>query len=147
MPYRLTIDGEVIEEAGVKCYVVNSARMGSGLSIDVDFSAEDGLLDVFIVGKDFQTIASTTDRFLKVPTKRSELHHWQGKEIVIEADPSQEAQLESVCESTVMVTAVAGSETITLDVTLQPFISVTVTPMVPALSMVAVISVSPLSQL
>ena len=70
--YRLTIDGQVVEARGTKCYIVNSGMTGKGLSVDKDFSATDGLLDVFLLNKDLAHFRAAAARFLHVnrPTAR-----------------------------------------------------------------------------
>jgi YegS/Rv2252/BmrU family lipid kinase len=87
--YRLTIDGQTIDVSGIKCYIVNSGRTGTGLSIDVDFSATDGFLDVFVVSRKPLSIMSAQARFLKLPTWSAGLYYWRGREITIEAQPEQ----------------------------------------------------------
>lgn len=87
--YRLTIDGETISEEGIKCYVVNSAMAGTGISLDSTFAIDDGLLDVFIVGKNFEQLTAAGDRLLKLRTKRSDMHVWHGREITIDAENDQ----------------------------------------------------------
>ncbi|MFN2106257.1 MAG: diacylglycerol/lipid kinase family protein [Candidatus Promineifilaceae bacterium] len=89
VPYTLTIDGQKISEEGVKCYVVNSAMAGTGISIDPTFAIDDGLLDVFIVGKNFEQLASAGDRLLHLRTRQAGLHVWHGKEITIDAAVDQ----------------------------------------------------------
>jgi YegS/Rv2252/BmrU family lipid kinase len=89
VPYQLTIDGEIITEEGIKCYVVNSAMAGTGISIDRSFAIDDGLLDVFIIGKNFEQLAAAGDRILHLRTKRAGLHVWRGREIMIEAATDQ----------------------------------------------------------
>jgi YegS/Rv2252/BmrU family lipid kinase len=89
IPYRLRIDGEEIEIQGYKCYVVNSAKAGTGLSMSHNFSVEDGYLDVFMLSKDIQSVRAAIDRFLNLPTEKSSLYYWRGQEVSIEAEPSQ----------------------------------------------------------
>ena len=87
--YRLTIDGHVINLSGIKCYIVNSGKTGTGLSIDVDFSASDGVLDIFVVSRKPLSIMSAEARFFKLPTWSAGLYYWRGREITIEAEPEQ----------------------------------------------------------
>jgi diacylglycerol kinase (ATP) len=87
--YRLTIDGQVIEARGTKCYIVNSGMTGKGLSIDKDFSVTDGLLDVFLLDKDLAHFTAAAERFLHVNRPSSGLQCWQGKEITIDSDPDR----------------------------------------------------------
>lgn len=87
--YRLTVDGRTINVSGIKCYIVNSGRTGTGLSIDVDFSASDGILDVFVVSRKPLSIMSAEARLLHLPTWDAGLYYWRGREITIEAQPEQ----------------------------------------------------------
>ncbi|MBE2223030.1 MAG: diacylglycerol kinase family lipid kinase [Anaerolineae bacterium] len=88
--YKLTIDGEVIEENGVACFIVNAGSIGGvNLSFDQEIDVSDGLLDVFMINTSISTLRSATGRFLHVSTNQAGLHYWRGKEIVMEADPPQ----------------------------------------------------------
>ncbi len=89
IPHRLRVDGEEIEIQGYKCYVVNSAKAGTGLSMSQEFSVEDGYLDVFMLSKDIQSVRAALHRFLNLPTEKASLYYWRGQEITIEAEPSQ----------------------------------------------------------
>jgi diacylglycerol kinase family enzyme len=86
--YRLTIDGEVIEEQGLKCYVVNSASTGMNLKIG-NFDVTDGWLDVFMLDKSKEKLGGAIDRFLRWETPNARSNYWRGREIVLEAEPSQ----------------------------------------------------------
>lgn len=85
--YRLTIDGKVIEAPGTRCYVVNSGISGSGFTIDEEFSANDGMLDIFLLNKDLAHLRAVTARYMRLNTRQSGLDYWRGREITIEADP------------------------------------------------------------
>jgi diacylglycerol kinase (ATP) len=87
--YRLTVDDEVIEVSGIKCYIVNSGRTGTGLTVDVGFSPTDGLLDVFVISRKPLSLMSAEARFLNLPTMDARLYYWRGRQITIEADPEQ----------------------------------------------------------
>jgi YegS/Rv2252/BmrU family lipid kinase len=87
--YRLTIDGRTVKLSGIKCYIVNSGRTGTGLSVDVDFSASDGILDLFVVSRKALSIMSAEARFLHLPTLDAGLYYWRGREITIDAQPEQ----------------------------------------------------------
>ena len=68
---------------------MNSGKTGTGLAIDVDFSASDGILDVFVVSRRPLSIMSAEARFFKLPTWDAGLYYWRGREITIEAQPEQ----------------------------------------------------------
>jgi diacylglycerol kinase family enzyme len=63
--------------------------MGTGLTVDVDFSPSDGRLDVFVVSRNPLSLMSAEARFLHLPTLDARLYYWQGCEITIEAEPEQ----------------------------------------------------------
>jgi diacylglycerol kinase (ATP) len=88
--YRLEIDGKVIEEKGVACFVVNAGSIGGiDLSFDRRIDVSDGLLDVFMIDTSISTLRSVAGSVLKLPGDQAGLHIWRGKEIVMEADPPQ----------------------------------------------------------
>lgn len=90
--YKLTIDGEVIEEKAVVCFVVNAGSIGGvNLSFDQEIDVSDGMLDVFMINTSISTLRSATGRFLKIHNNQAGLHYWRGKEIVLEVDPVQTA--------------------------------------------------------
>ncbi|NHZ72690.1 MAG: hypothetical protein GWP17_06375 [Aquificales bacterium] len=110
--YRLTIDGEVIEEEGVACFVVNAGSIGGvDLSYDMKIDVSDGLLDVFMINTDLSTIRAAAGRFLSVGTKQASLHVWRGKEIVMEPDPVQTVWVdgELLGATPMTITAVPGA--------------------------------------
>jgi YegS/Rv2252/BmrU family lipid kinase len=87
--YRLRIDDEEIDVMGHKCYVVNSAKAGTGLSISTQFRVDDGLLDVFMLSRDRKSTNAALARFLNLSTQDAGLYYWRGKEIHIDAETSQ----------------------------------------------------------
>jgi diacylglycerol kinase (ATP) len=89
--YRLTIDGQVIEARGTRCYVVNSGMSGKGLTLDKEFSVTDGLLDVFLLNRDLAHVGAVVGRFLNVNLPESGLHYWRGRKITVESDPDRPA--------------------------------------------------------
>jgi YegS/Rv2252/BmrU family lipid kinase len=89
IPYRLRIDGNVIEVMGHKCYVVNSGKAGTGLSISTQFSVDDGYLDVFMLSRDRKSTEGAIERFLNLDAGEAGLYYWRGQEIDIEAEPDQ----------------------------------------------------------
>ena len=89
IPYRFTIDGEVIEIQGYKCYVVNSGMAGTGLTIGKEFKIDDGYLDVFMLSSDRTSSEAAIDRFLGLDSEKASMFYWKGKEIVVDCDPDQ----------------------------------------------------------
>jgi YegS/Rv2252/BmrU family lipid kinase len=89
IPYRLRIDDQEISIQGNKCYVVNSGKAGTGLSISTSFAVDDGYLDVFMLSKDLESIGAAADRFLNLPTEEASLYYWRGQQITIDSEPAQ----------------------------------------------------------
>ena len=87
--YRLTIDGQVIEARGTRCYIINSGMSGKGWTLDQNFSATDGLLDVLLLNRDLAHVEALAERYFALPGPKSGLHSWQGKVITIESDPDR----------------------------------------------------------
>ena len=87
--YRLTIDGEEIQVMGYKCYVVNSAKAGTGLSISSQFSVDDGYLDVFMLSRDLKSTEEAVERFFNLKAGEAGLYYWRGQQIDILAEPDQ----------------------------------------------------------
>lgn len=87
--YTLKIDGEAIEVLGYKCYVVNSARAGTGLAISENFKVDDGMLDVFMLATDRKSSSAALNRFFNLDTEDAGLYYWRGQTIEIEAEPDQ----------------------------------------------------------
>ncbi len=85
----LTIDGRRIETRGIKCYVVNSAQGGAGLPIDAEFRVDDGLLDVFVLSRNPLSLLAAADRFFQLPSLKSRLYYWRGRDISVECEPSK----------------------------------------------------------
>jgi diacylglycerol kinase family enzyme len=86
---RLRFDDHDIEVMGFKCYMVNSAKAGTGLSISTHFQVDDGLLDVVKLSRDRKSTNAAIARFLNLSREEAGLYYWRGKEITIEAETSQ----------------------------------------------------------
>ena len=87
--YRLTIDGEVIELPGTRCYVVNSGATGSGIKLGPGFQADDGILDVFLLDRNMEAAKAGLSRFLQLDNETAGMYFWHGKEITIDTDPDR----------------------------------------------------------
>jgi diacylglycerol kinase (ATP) len=110
--YRLTIDGQLVEEDGVACFTINAGSLGGvPLSFDAEIDVSDGLLDVFMINTDLSSLGAATGRFLHVPSETARWHYWQGREIVMEADPPQTIWLdgELLGPTPVTITAVPAA--------------------------------------
>ena len=89
IPYRLTVDGEVIEIQGYKCYVVNSGMAGTGLTIGKNFKIDDSYLDVFMLSSDRASTSAVVNRFFGLSNEKASMYYWRGQEITIDTDPDQ----------------------------------------------------------
>ena len=74
---------------GYKCYVVNSDRAGTGLSISAQFSVDDGYLDLFMLSQDRKSTEAAIERFLNLDAGEAGLYYWRGQQIDILAEPDQ----------------------------------------------------------
>jgi YegS/Rv2252/BmrU family lipid kinase len=87
--YRLRLDGRELEAAGIKCYVVNSGRMGTGLTMAQHIDPTDGVLDVFVLDNTVDSVAAAGDRLLRLPTEQASLYAWQAREVTLDVEPAQ----------------------------------------------------------
>jgi YegS/Rv2252/BmrU family lipid kinase len=93
--YRLTLDGQVLEDEGVMCYIFNAGAWGGvNLPEAADISPSDGLLDVLIMNKTASSLRAFASYELNVGRARAHVRHWQAQEIVVEADPPQTAWID-----------------------------------------------------
>jgi YegS/Rv2252/BmrU family lipid kinase len=88
--YKLTIDGQEIDDEGMMCFIFNAESMG-GIEVpkSVDISVSDGLLDIFMANNDRESRRAIANYVLTSGKNQTNIHHWQAKEITIEADPPQ----------------------------------------------------------
>jgi diacylglycerol kinase family enzyme len=88
--YKLTIDGQTIETQGAACLITNGNAIGAlGIRLSKHVFLDDGLLDVFILNSDIQTVLGMAGSIAQIDNLAVSLQHWQGREIVLEANPPQ----------------------------------------------------------
>jgi diacylglycerol kinase (ATP) len=94
--YRFTLDGKQIEEDGITCLVDNAGNFGvAGFTASNNISVSDGLLDVLLIrDKSFQTAVAVGKSVATSTPSGDTVHHWQAKEISIDADPPQSIQVD-----------------------------------------------------
>ena len=94
--YYFNLDGMEVEEEGVTCLIDNAGNFGvSGFRASEDISVFDGLLDVILIrDKSFQTLVAVGKSVASSSATQDMVHHWQAKEITIEADPPQSIQVD-----------------------------------------------------
>jgi diacylglycerol kinase (ATP) len=88
--YRADVDGEQLEFAATKVYVVNSGMMGSGLKITHTYAVDDGLLDAFALDSQTGlTMAAAAERFLDLHTDTASRYMRQCRRLTLESNPDQ----------------------------------------------------------
>ena len=88
--YRLSVDGQQIEEEGIFCLILNAGSIGGiDAHLTKQVSISDGLVDVFIVNRNLSSLRSLASYALDIGASQAGVHHWQGREIHLEADPPQ----------------------------------------------------------
>jgi YegS/Rv2252/BmrU family lipid kinase len=88
--YTLTMDDETVETEGTACLITNANAIGAlniRLSRHIDMT--DGLLDVFVLNTDLQTVLGMAGSILQLENLPVELQHWQCQEVTVSANPSQ----------------------------------------------------------
>ncbi len=88
--YRIDVDGEVVEAAGVACIIANSASTGVlGVRIAEGVDVSDGLLDVIVVQRaDFLSLAGSAAN-ASAGQYSENLTRWRGRRIRVESSPAQ----------------------------------------------------------
>jgi len=88
--YTLTIDGEKVETDGAACLISNGNAIGAlGIRLSQHIQIDDGKLDVFVLNNDLRTMVGVASSVAKMDLGDLNLQHWQGSEILIEAEPQQ----------------------------------------------------------
>jgi diacylglycerol kinase family enzyme len=109
--YRLTLDGQTYEMDGVSCLVDNAGNIGfAGLGLK-SILVDDGLLDVIIVrDARIRTLVAVGAGVSGAKLNPDYIHHWQAREITIDADPPQSVQMdgELAGQTPVSIQAVPG---------------------------------------
>jgi diacylglycerol kinase (ATP) len=84
--YSLTIDGEEVEQEGIFCGIMNTSGLDIDLPLTNIINPKAGLLDLFLIKKDVPAAMSS---LLELKITDEILQHWQGREISVHSDPSQ----------------------------------------------------------
>ncbi len=93
--YKLTFDGEEVECEGLTCMIANSGNLGlPDVKVVSTIDISDGFLDVVVFSsselQDILSVASSV--VFSADHLPQELHHWQVREVTIEANPPQLVQ-------------------------------------------------------
>lgn len=91
--YKITVDGKGVEAEGISCMIANSGNVSTGgLKLSQKIDVADGLIDVVVFNNAALTTLLNITRAVLAgedATEYTELMHWQGKEITVEAQPPQ----------------------------------------------------------
>jgi YegS/Rv2252/BmrU family lipid kinase len=89
--YRLRLDDREVECEGVTCHIANSGSIGvPGLVLLPEINVSDGLLDVLVVrDTGIGSALSIASIAAGHPINTDAFHHWQAREVSVEADIPQ----------------------------------------------------------
>ena len=92
--YRIRVDGELHESEGISCMIANSGNVAiGGLTLSRKIDISDGALDVVVFHSANLASMITVSAAVVSPnaeaTDSPQLEHYQGREIIVEADPPQ----------------------------------------------------------
>ena len=92
--YRITLDGETVDTEGMTCIIANAGSLGqAGLTLAPNIDVSDGLLDVVVIrSADLPSLLAVAASVVRGDENAEPLLHWQGREIVVEAEPAQSVQ-------------------------------------------------------
>lgn len=106
VPYKLTLDGKVVETEGAVCIVANSGSLGlPGWSLTRKIDVSDGLLDVVMIQSvDLNALLSVAASAIGVSEP---LEHWQAREVTVETNPAQTVECDGeIIESTPLTASI-----------------------------------------
>ena len=93
--FYLTLDGREVESEGVTCLVANSGNIG-GLNVKLAASIDpaDGLLDVFVLNDDLDSMLSMAASIVALEEFSAALEYWQCQEVSIATDKPQPVRVD-----------------------------------------------------
>jgi YegS/Rv2252/BmrU family lipid kinase len=108
--YRIRVDGELHEIEGISCMIANSGNVAiGGLTLSKKIDISDGVLDVVIFRRADLAAMITVSAAVVSPnaeaTESPQLAHYQGREIVVEADPPQTISIDGEVIEPITLTA------------------------------------------
>ena len=108
--YRVRVDGELHEVEGISCMIANSGNVAiGGLTLSKKIDVSDGLLDVVIFRSADLAALITVSAAVMSPnaeaTDSPQLEHYQGREIVVEANPPQTISIDGEVIDPITLTA------------------------------------------
>ena len=108
--YRISVDGELHESEGISCMIANSGNVAiGGLTLSRKIDISDGALDVVVFRSADLASMITVSAAVMSPnaeaTDSPQLEHYQGHEIVVQADPPQTISIDGEVIEPVTLTA------------------------------------------
>jgi len=108
--FRVRVDGELHEVEGISCMIANSGNVAiGGLTLSNKIDISDGLLDAVVFrSADLAAMISVTAAVMSPnseATDSPQLEHYQGREIIVEADPPQTISIDGEVIEPVTLTA------------------------------------------
>jgi YegS/Rv2252/BmrU family lipid kinase len=108
--YRVRVDGDLREIEGISCMIANSGNVAiGGLTLSKKIDISDGALDVVIFRRADLAAMITVSAAVVSPTAEAtdspQVVHYQGREIVVEADPPQTISIDGEVIEPVTLTA------------------------------------------
>jgi diacylglycerol kinase family enzyme len=96
--YKVTIDGEIIEDEALICCILNAGSIGGVMGLELpevgNVDISDGCLDLYAIKKGRQPLWSVSRHIFNHEGTDMGVYHWQGKEITIESDPVQDVWID-----------------------------------------------------
>jgi diacylglycerol kinase (ATP) len=124
--YRIRVDGELHETEGISCMIANSGNVAiGGLTLSRKIDISDGVLDVVIFrSADLASMIAVSAAVVSPnaeATDSPKLEHYQGREIVVEADPPQTISIdgEVIEPMTLTATILPGAVNVVVPVPLS----------------------------
>jgi diacylglycerol kinase family enzyme len=97
--YSGRVDGQAFETEALICFILNAGSIGGVLGIELptvgNVNISDGMLDLYaIVAETNQPLISLPKQFLRTDDSQFKIYHWQGREITLDAIPSQDVWID-----------------------------------------------------
>jgi diacylglycerol kinase family enzyme len=93
------VDGQEFDTEALICFILNAGSIGGVLGIELptvgDVNISDGYLDLYAISADtHQPLLSIPKQLLHAGDSQLKIYHWQGREITLEAKPSQDVWID-----------------------------------------------------
>jgi diacylglycerol kinase (ATP) len=97
--YRGQVDGQEFDTEALICFILNAGSIGGVLGIELptvgNVNISDGYLDLYAVtAETHNPLISLPKQLLHTSDSQFKIYHWQGREIALEAIPSQDVWID-----------------------------------------------------